>query len=66
VATFAPTGPLAFGVDDTVERRRGPRIAAKGTYRDAVRSSHARFVQTSGLRWVCLLLLVPFSWTGRV
>jgi hypothetical protein len=66
VATFAPTGPLVFGVDETVERRRGKRIAAKGIYRDAVRSSHAHLVKASGLRWVCLLLLVPIPWAGRV
>ena len=32
-------GPLVFGIDETLERRRGPRIKARGIYRDAVRSS---------------------------
>jgi hypothetical protein len=65
VATFAPTGPLLFGIDETLERRRGKRIAAKGIYRDPVRSSHSHFVKTSGLRWVCLMLLVPIPWAAR-
>jgi DDE superfamily endonuclease len=65
VAAFAPDGPLVFGVDETLERRRGRRIAAKGLYRDAVRSSKEYFVKASGLRWVCLMLLVPIPWAGR-
>jgi hypothetical protein len=65
VATFAPTGPLLFGIDETLERRRGKRIAAKGIYRDPVRSSHSHFVKASGLRWVCLMLLVPIPWAAR-
>jgi hypothetical protein len=31
-----------------------------------VRSTHERFVKASGLRWVCLMLLVPVPWAGRV
>jgi hypothetical protein len=65
VATFAPTGPLLFGIDETLERRRGKRIAAKGIYRDPVHSSHSHFVKASGLRWVCLMLLVPIPWATR-
>jgi len=65
VAAFVPDGPLLIGIDETVERRRGAQIAAKGIYRDAVRSSHAHFVKASGLRWVCLMLLVPIPWAGR-
>src|SRR6266540_670789 len=66
VAPFAPAGPLVFGVDETLERRWGRKIAAKGIYRDAVRSSHAHGVKASGLRWVCLMLLVPVPWAARV
>jgi len=65
VAAFVPDGPLLIGSDETIERRRGAKIAAKGIYRDAVRSSHAHFVKASGLRWVCLMLLVPIPWAGR-
>jgi len=66
VAVLVPRGPLLVGLDETLERRRGAKIAAKGIYRDAVRSSHAHFVKASGLRWVCLMLLVPIAWAERV
>ena len=65
VASFAPEGPLLVGIDETIERRRGAKIAAKGIYRDPVRSSHSHFVKASGLRWVCLMLLVPIPWAAR-
>ena len=32
-------GPLIFGIDETLERWRGAQIQARGSYRDAVRSS---------------------------
>jgi DDE superfamily endonuclease len=66
IATFAPTGTLVIGGDETIERRRGERIKAKGIYRDPVRSSHSHFVKASGLRWVTLMLLVPIPFAQRV
>jgi hypothetical protein len=66
VETFVPDGPLVVGVDETLERRQGKKIAAKGIYRDPVRSSHTHFVKTSALRWVCLTLLTPIPWASRV
>jgi DDE superfamily endonuclease len=63
---FVPKGPVILGLDDTIERRRGKRISAKGIYRDPVRSSHGHFVKASGLRWLSLMLLVPVPWAGRV
>lgn len=66
VAAFAPDGPLVLGLDETIERRRGAKIAAAGIYRDPVRSSRSHFVKVNGLRWVCLMLLVPIPWAGRV
>jgi hypothetical protein len=66
VGTFVPDGPLVLGVDETLERRRGKKIAAKGIYRDPVRSSHGHFVKTSALRWVCVALLTPIPWASRV
>ncbi len=65
IAAFAPSGPVVLGIDDTIERRRGKRIAAKGIYRDPVRSSHGHFVKASGLRWLSLMLLAPVPWAGR-
>ena len=66
IAAFGPSGPVVLGIDDTIERRRGKRIAAKGIYRDPVRSSHGHFVKASGLRWLSLMLLAPVPWAGRV
>ena len=65
VQQFVPEGPIVLGVDDTIERRRGKRIKAKGIYRDPVRSSHSHFVKASGLRWVSLMLLAPVPWAAR-
>lgn len=58
--------PLVFGLDDTIERRRGKKIKAKGIYRDPVHSSKGHFVKTSGLRWLSLMLLVEVPWAERV
>src|SRR5215211_7997347 len=55
-------GPLVVGIDETLERRQGKMIVAKGIYRDPVRSSDNHFVKTSALRWVCLMLLAPIPW----
>ncbi|MBV9039145.1 MAG: transposase [Acidobacteriaceae bacterium] len=65
VKRFVPTGPIVLGIDDTIERRRGKRIQAKGIYRDPVRSSHSHFVKASGLRWMSLMLLAPIPWAAR-
>jgi hypothetical protein len=61
-----PDQPLVLGLDDHIERRRGAKIAAKGIYRDPVASSKSFFVKTSGLRWVCLMLLAPIPWAQRI
>jgi hypothetical protein len=63
---FVPEGPVVMGLDETIERRRGEQIAAKGIYRDPVRSSHTHFVKASGLRWVSLMLLTRIPWAARV
>jgi len=49
-------------VDDSIERRRGKPISAKGIYRDPVRSARSFFVKTSGLRWLSPMLLSPIPW----
>ena len=63
VKTFGLAGELVIGFDDTIERRRGEKIKAKGIYRDAVRSSKSFFVKASGLRWLSFMLLteIPFA-----
>ena len=64
VRTMVPAGPLVIGLDDTLERRRGTKITAKGIDRDPVRSSHSHFVKASGLRWLSLMLLAPVPFAG--
>jgi hypothetical protein len=57
---------LVFGIDPTIERRWGRKIAARAIYRDPVRSSDSHFVKTSGLRWISLMLLTPIPWAQRI
>ena len=39
VKTFLPSGvALVLVIDDTLERRRGPKIKYKGWFRDPIRS----------------------------
>src|SRR5512134_2439803 len=65
VGVFVPSGPVIMGLDDTIERRWGRKILARGIYRDPVRSSHGHFVKASGLRWLSLMVVVPIPWAGR-
>jgi hypothetical protein len=67
VKTFTqPRDVLVFGIDPTIERRWGRKIAARGIYRDPVRSSESHFVKASGLRWISLMLLTPIPWAQRI
>lgn len=56
---------IVFLIDETLERRKGRRIRAKGYYRDAVRSSRSQVVKTSGLKWLVMALSVRFSFSKR-
>jgi hypothetical protein len=66
IDAFARQGPLVMGLDDRIERRWGRKIAARGIYRDPVRSSRGHFVKARGLRWLSLMLWVPIPWAKRV
>lgn len=67
VMCFVPPGAtVVLGADDTVERRSGRKIKAKGCYRDAVRSSQTHVIRCFGLKWVSMMLLVPVPWSRRV
>ena len=67
VQVFVPaTDPVVVGIDETIERRRGGKIAARGIYRDPVRSSKECCVKTSGLRWISLMVLTSIPWAKRV
>lgn len=65
-AFCGPDDPLVFGIDETIERRWGHKIAARGIYRDPVRSSQSHFVKASGLRWISLMLLTAIPWAQRI
>ena len=57
--------PIIIAVDETLERRRGRKIKAKGLYRDAVQSSQSNVVTSYGLKWECMMLIVPLPWCKR-
>jgi DDE superfamily endonuclease len=61
-----PGATIVLGADDTVERRSGRKITAKGCYRDSVRSSKKHVIRCFGLKWVSIMLLVPVPWSRRV
>ena len=54
--------PIVVGLDDTIERRWGQKIDARGIYRDPTHSSRGHFVKTSGVRWLSFTLLTPLPW----
>lgn len=66
LAVLPEGAPLVLASDDTVERRNGRKIKAKGCYRDAVRSSKKHPVKCFGLKWVTMSVLMPMPWGGRV
>jgi hypothetical protein len=67
MALLVPPGAtMVFGADDTLERRSGRHIKAKGCYRDAVCSSKHHVIRCFGLKWVAMMLLVPVPWSRRV
>jgi hypothetical protein len=64
---LVPAGAtIVLGADDTVERRSGRKITAKGGYREAVRSTKKPVIRCFGLKWVAMMLLVPVPWARRV
>jgi hypothetical protein len=67
ITLLVPTGgTIVLGADDTVERRSGRKIRAKGCDRDAVRSTKKHVIRCFGLKWVSMMLLVPVPWSRRV
>jgi hypothetical protein len=63
---FVPEGPVLISIDETIERRRGESISAKGISCNPACSSRTHFVKASGLRWVSLILLTRIPWADRV
>jgi hypothetical protein len=67
IVLFVPAGmPLLLVVDETLERRRGPKIKYKGWFRDPIRSTANHVSKSLGIRWVCLAILVPVPWSQRL
>jgi hypothetical protein len=65
VQVTGTVNPLVMFLDETLERRNGPKIKAKGYYRDAVRSSRKCVVKSSGLKWLSLALAWRFPFSAR-
>ena len=65
IALLPASWPVIVAVDETLERRKGKKIKAKGVYRDAVRSSQSNLVTSFGLKWECMTLIVPLPWCKR-
>jgi hypothetical protein len=67
LVVLLPAGvPIRVGLDETIERRQGRKIQAKGCYRDAVRSTRKVVVKCYGLKWIGMMLLVRLPWSSRV
>lgn len=67
VAALIPADwPIVLGADDTVERRTGRRIKARGCSRDAGRSSRKVLIKCFGLKWVAMMVRVRVPRSGRV
>jgi len=57
--------PLIIAIDETIERRKGKKIKAKGVYRDAVRSSEKKVIHCFGLKWISMMAIIPLPWSKR-
>jgi hypothetical protein len=66
LAAFVPNQAIVIGIDHTLERRSGRRIAPASHYHDAVRSSAKRKVISRGLRWISAMLLVEVPLARRI
>ena len=64
VETFVQAGgTLELVIDETLERRWGPKISKRGHYRDSALSSRKRSVSSPGLRWIVMAVVVTLPWT---
>jgi hypothetical protein len=66
VETFVPAGAsVDLVIDETLERRWGPKISKRGHYRDSALSSRERAVSSPGLRWIVMAVVVTLPWTKQ-
>lgn len=67
ITWLRPAGATSvLGADDTVDRRSGRKIRAKGCDREAGRASQKQVIRGFGLKWVSMRLWVPVPWRRRV
>ena len=59
VALVPENCPIIIGVDETMERRKGKKIKAKGCYRAPVRSTKNHVIRCFGLKWLCMMVIMP-------
>ena len=65
IALVPASVPLIIVIDETIERRKGKKIKAKGCYRDSVRSTQKKVVRCFGLKWISMMLIVSVPWARR-
>jgi hypothetical protein len=64
--SLLPSGsPILIAMDETIERRKGAKITAKGCYRDACRSTRTLVIHCFGLKWQCAAILIKLPWSKR-
>lgn len=64
VNTFVAIGSvITITVDETLERRWGPKIQKRGHWRDSLASGRNMNVSTSGLRWLSFAVVVKVPWS---
>lgn len=65
VETFvASRASIDISVDETLERRWGPKISKRGHWRDSLASGRKMNVSTSGLRWLVFAVVVKVPWSS--
>jgi hypothetical protein len=62
---FCPEHRVIVAIDETLERRWGPKIHLTDLYYDAVRSTHQVTYCTTGLRWLVAALVVEVPWSKQ-
>lgn len=60
-----PADPVIVVIDEHLERRWGATIPHRGHYRDSALSSAGHPVSSSGLRWICVAVVVRVPWTAQ-
>jgi len=65
IVMVAPYLPITIAIDETIERRSGKKIKAKGCYLDAVRSTQNKVIHCFGLKWISMQLIVSVPWAKR-